>query len=184
MSTEAQTNPVKPLLLSAGAALVVLVFAVWPAEFGFDPTGFGRLTGLSVLSNEQMETALYQEVENGEISFDTKSWTLLPYENLEYKYTLEEGASLIFDWTASAPLHSDFHTDAIIDGEEVSDSFTIITTDGKSGSYTAPYQGIHGWFWENLSTEPVEITLTSRGFYTAATLFRDGGEIPQPINGE
>lgn len=181
---ETKRSPIKPLLFSAAAALIVLVLAVWPAEFGFDPTGFGRLTGLSALSEDSAQTELYHEVENGEMMSDQKTWTLLPYENLEYKYTLKEGASLIYTWSASAPIDYDFHTDAEIDGEEVSDSFMISESDGVSGSYTAPYQGIHGWYWENLSTEPIEISLSSRGFYTAATLFRDGGEIPQPITGE
>lgn len=178
------TNPVKPLLLSGAAGLVVLVFAVWPAEFGFDPTGFGKLTGLSALSNEPAQTELYNTVEDGQIAFDTKSWELLPYEAFEYKYTMVEGAGMVFSWTATAPVEYDFHTDAMVDGEEVSDSFDISKSDGVSGSYVAPYDGIHGIYFENLSTEPVQITLTTRGFYTAATLFRDGGEIPLPINGE
>lgn len=177
-------NPLIPLLASGGAALVVLVFAVWPAEFGFDPTGFGRLTGLSALSEEPAQADLYNKVDEGELAFDTKTWTLEPYENLEYKYTLKKGAGMLFNWSATAPVEYDFHTDAMIDGEEVSDSFDIAKSDGESGSYVAPYDGIHGIFFENLSTEPVQITLTTRGFYTAATLFREGGEIPQPINGE
>lgn len=182
--SEKASNPLIPLAISGGAALVVLVFAVWPAEFGFDPTGFGRMTGLSALSEETAQADLYNTVEEGEIAFDMKRWTLLPYESLEYKYTLKEGAGFVFDWSATAPVEYDFHTDAMVDGEEVSDSFDISKSDGVAGSYVAPYDGIHGIYFANLSTDTVEITLTSRGFYTAATLFRDGGEIPQPINGE
>ncbi|MAK59892.1 MAG: hypothetical protein CMK09_02830 [Ponticaulis sp.] len=182
--SEVQTNPIKPLLFSAAAAAVVLVFAVWPAEFGFDPTGVGKLTGLKALSDQPAQTELYNTVEGGEISFDTKTWELLPFESFEYKYTMKEGAGMVFSWTATAPVEYDFHTDAMMDGEEISDSFEISKSDGVSGSYVAPYDGIHGIFFENLSTEPVEVTLTTRGFYTAATLFRDGGEIPMPINGE
>lgn len=181
---EKTSKPLIPLAISGAAALVVLVFAVWPAEFGFDPTGFGKMTGLSALSEETAQADLYNTVEDGEMAFDTKTWTLLPYESFEYKYTMKEGAGMIFSWSATAPVEYDFHTDAMIDGEEVSDSFDISKSDGVSGSYVAPYDGIHGIYFANLSTETVNITLTTRGFYTAATLFRDGGEIPLPINGE
>ena len=39
---ETKRSPIKPLLFSAAAALIVLVLAVWPAEFGFDPA-FGEI---------------------------------------------------------------------------------------------------------------------------------------------
>ena len=39
-----------PLLFSILVAAIVLVLAVLPAEFGVDPTGFGRASGLVALS--------------------------------------------------------------------------------------------------------------------------------------
>jgi hypothetical protein len=33
------------------------------------------------------------------------------------------------------------------------------------GTFIAPSTGIHGWFWENIGTEPVTIKLVSSGFY-------------------
>jgi hypothetical protein len=36
------------------------------------------------------------------------------------------------------------------------------------GSFTAPTTGIHGWFWENKGNKPVDIHLTTAGFYDSA----------------
>ena len=41
----------------------------------------------------------------------------------------------------------------------------------KHGFYTAPYDGIHGWYWENLNDTDVTITLDAAGFFSEARLF-------------
>jgi hypothetical protein len=41
-----------------------------------------------------------------------------------------------------------------------------------AGSFTAPAGGIHGWFWENTTDDPMTITLTSAGYYRWADEFR------------
>ena len=43
------TTPTKLGLAAAGAA-VLLIAVILPAEYGIDPTGFGRLTSISALS--------------------------------------------------------------------------------------------------------------------------------------
>ena len=40
----------KKLTLAALGAVILLVMVVLPAEYGIDPTGFGRLTSISKLS--------------------------------------------------------------------------------------------------------------------------------------
>lgn len=173
-----------PLAFSIIAALIILVLAVLPAEFGKDYTGFGRLTGLSALSDTHLETTNYNETAAGQIVSDTQTWELLPFENLEYKYRLDEGQSLIFDWSSTGPVEYDFHTDAIIDGEEVSDSFMIASASAATGSYVAPYTGIHGIYFENRGRDAVTINLRTYGFYDEATLFRDGRVLATKIEGE
>ena len=41
----------KRLGIATLGAVVLLVMVVLPAEYGIDPTGFGRLTGISKLSD-------------------------------------------------------------------------------------------------------------------------------------
>ena len=46
-----------------------------------------------------------------------------------------------------------------------------------SGTLTAPFPGIHGWYWENTTGEPVTVTLATAGYYNLAHEFRTG----QPV---
>ncbi len=43
-------------------------------------------------------------------------------------------------------------------------------------TYSAPFSGIHGWFWENRGTGAVDIDLVTSGFYDHAIEFRDGDQ--------
>jgi hypothetical protein len=43
-----------------------------------------------------------------------------------------------------------------------------------SGTMTAPFSGIHGWYWENTTDQAITVTLTSSGYYNIAHEFRDG----------
>ena len=46
-----------------------------------------------------------------------------------------------------------------------------------SGTLTAPFPGIHGWYWENTSDHEVTVTLTTAGFYNLAHEFRTGAPV-------
>ena len=41
-----------------------------------------------------------------------------------------------------------------------------------SGTLTAPFSGIHGWYWENTGDQPITVTLTSAGYYNLSHEFR------------
>jgi hypothetical protein len=43
---------------------------------------------------------------------------------------------------------------------------------GASGTLTAPFAGIHGWYWENPGGAPVTVTLTAAGFYKMSHEFK------------
>ena len=34
-----------------------------------------------------------------------------------------------------------------------------------NGAFVAPFDGIHGWYWLNLTAKPIKITLKISGFY-------------------
>jgi len=53
------------------------------------------------------------------------------------------------------------------------ESFDAQESAQANGTYTAPFSGIHGWYWENTGTEEVTITLTTAGFYSTAHEARD-----------
>ena len=46
------------------------------------------------------------------------------------------------------------------------------------GSYTAPFPGIHGWYWQNRTENAVTLTFSAAGFFSYAQEFRNG-QIPK-----
>jgi hypothetical protein len=43
------------------------------------------------------------------------------------------------------------------------------------GTFVAPAPGIHGWYWKNLSSNPITITLNAVGYFERGTEFRESG---------
>ena len=53
-------------------------------------------------------------------------------------------------------------------GRDYFESYEADYTVGKDqshGTFIAPSSGIHGWFWENRSDQPLTFKLVSAGFY-------------------
>ena len=156
----------KILTATAGALLTaaaLLFGAILPAEYGIDPLGAGRLLGLLALGQAQPF-----RIEEGEYRVDRADLSLYPAEWVEYFYRLDEGSNMLFTWEATGPLTYNFH--ASPDGAPAgyAESFDAQDLQAGHGTYTAPFTGIHGWYWENTGTEEITIALTTAGFYTTA----------------
>ena len=93
----------------------------------------------------------------------------------EYKYRLAEGDTMVYAWESSGPVRAEMHSEAD-DGPEGSAEFFDVVPSGSSGhgTFTAPFPGIHGWYWENLGEETVTLTLRTAGFYTYGVEFPGG----------
>ncbi len=101
-------------------------------------------------------------------------FTLKPTEGMEYKYRLEKGANMVYTWSATGDVLHDMHGEADGASPDSSDSFDNAPRRRGAGALTAPFSGIHGWFWENRTGEPITITLTASGFFTDTIEFRSG----------
>lgn len=182
LSTLAKTTVIA--LVVAGVLLVTLVL---PAEYAIDPIGTGRWLGLTEIASPSLtpvevvslDGAALVPVQNGpvgeypaEFKFDVFEITLQPYEYVEYKYRLEPGATMLYSWTANAPVIHDFHGERVGGAEPAEESFDKQDRRQASGSLTAPFTGIHGWYWENPGGEPVTIRLISSGYYSSALEIR------------
>jgi hypothetical protein len=168
------------------AATVVLVAAVLPAEYGIDPLGTGKALGLTALSGTVAEPVAppagvkVAPVQEGpfalypaQFKVDARELVLGPYEYVEYKYHLEQGAAMLFSWHASDDVMHDFHGDR--DGEpssKAAQSFDARPRRQADGSFTAPFTGIHGWYWENPGGGTVTVNVVTAGFYASAHQFR------------
>ena len=58
---------------------------------------------------------------------------------------------------------------------EDSVSFDIGRGGQASGSFVAPFNGIHGWYWENRTGEEIMVELATTGFYSKATTYGPNG---------
>jgi hypothetical protein len=183
------------LALAAGAALlaagVLLVTVVLPAEFAVDPLGTGAKLGLLPLGEvgQQVDALKQQASEAGRAGgaaaivaaqdkpFQQESvdFKLAPREGMEYKYRLDKGEALLYAWNATAPVNFEFHAEP--DGAPAGYAQTYEKKSAQmqaSGTLTAPFPGIHGWYWENTTDREVTVTLKSAGFYNLAHEFRNG----------
>jgi hypothetical protein len=162
-------------------AAAILVTIVLPAEYGIDLFGTGAMTGVIGLSQTQAPPIVAStsgpiRTQPADFKTDTRRFDLLPFgAYVEYKYPLEPGATILYKWTATGDVNFDFHTEPAGQPPSASESFERGTAREGRGSYTAPYAGIHGWFWENTGEVPVTITVTTVGFYGASKEFRDDG---------
>lgn len=182
------------IALATAAAMfvagVLLVTVVLPAEYGVDPAGTGRLFGL--LQIAQAEDAAPVAVattgstleptrvgantaREGVFRRDTKTFQLAPKEGIEYKYTMRKDDSFVYHWEASDAVISEFHGEPEGSPKGYAEFYEKAEGRTGNGSFYAPAPGIHGWWWENRSENPVTLTLTTAGFYTGATEFRATG---------
>jgi hypothetical protein len=189
----------KKKLLIGGAAAVIIaagitVCFVLPAQFGIDPTGVGAATGLIQIADAANSPELARGAKRtgvltpGESAAEpgkTDHWEieLGPYEATEFKYTLEEGKAMTFKWSASGPLRYDMHAHPFKGGTALTESYAVGTAPEMKGRYVAAFTGIHGWYWQNRSMEPVKLTLDASGAITESTTFDSTGEHKRPLSG-
>lgn len=156
-----------------GAATVLFVL---PAETGFDPTGFGKATGLVQIANPEASKFLERgKMRNGVLTSSVRrlpaepgvqdNWTydVPPYGEIELKYKLDKGAAITFSWEADGPLNYDMHAHPFDGGEELTESYVISKDGQQMGRYVAAFSGIHGWHWQNRGLKTVRITLQASG---------------------
>ena len=172
------------------AAAVVVIF-VLPAEYGKDPTGLGTALGLNKLAEpgknvEQLRgekrTGVLAALDGPiQAADDRYVLELGPFESGEFKYTLKEGDKMRFSWEATGPVDYDMHSHPFDGGTELTESYAVTKGPSQSGIYTAQFTGIHGWYWQNRSTDNVTVTLDAAGPMSASTVFNQVGEADRPL---
>jgi hypothetical protein len=168
---------VRATLAAAAVALLVVLGAVLPAEFGIDPLRTGKALGLLALYEADEATPAAAAPDEGvagpasEYRVDTRELKLGPGQSFEFKYRLAKGDGMVYVWSADGRVTSEFH------GEPSDRALKVQTYDKRddtrgSGTLTAPFAGIHGWYWENRGERELTISLRSAGFFTTAEEFR------------
>jgi hypothetical protein len=165
---------------------LVLVTIVLPAEYGVDPLGTGARLGLLPLGlvGEQVEALnnsaasrdsarnVVVASEERPLHEETVEFKIDPHDFVEYKYRLDTGQALLYSWNATAAVNCELHAEPDGAPRGYAESFEKRpNTQQASGTFIAPFSGIHGWYWENTSDQPVTVMLKSAGFYTMSHEF-------------
>lgn len=116
------------------------------------------------------------------VQSDRFQMELLPYEGIELKYVLDQGAPMLFSWSATAPVNVDMHSHPFDGGTEATESFVIEDRPNQTAVYVAPFSGIHGWYWQNRTMQPVTLTLDAAGAITGSKIFDPAGEHDRPLS--
>jgi hypothetical protein len=176
---------VKVSLTALVVATVILVLFVLPAERSIDVTGLGKVMGLTQMAKGEdaadttpaatpVDPTAYVVPAQTKASIekttpfrsDEKEITLQPHDGIELKAHMKTGDHFIYVWTASAPVKADMH------GEKKGDTSGAFTEYWKEkgltsdqGALTAPFDGIHGWYFRNQGETPLTVKIKTWGFY-------------------
>jgi hypothetical protein len=189
----------RTLLIGGGVALVaaaaIVTMFVLPAEYGIDPTGVGKATGVLKIAEPGPSIELQRGMKRTGVltpsetplpaepgASDTYEITLAPFGAIEMKYEITQGQQMVFHWQASAPVHVDMHAHPFEGGTALTESYVIDDAiQAQSGRYVAPFTGIHGWYWQNRTLNDVTITLQASGKLIGSRTFDQFGEHPRAL---
>lgn len=173
-------------------AVAILVTIYLPAEHAIDPTGVGRVLGLTEMGEIKVQLADEAEADRlldeqrardqsssvlesvidlfvgtahaQEAWRDEVTFTLEPGATAEIKMTMEAGNVVDYAWSATGGrVNFDLHAHS--GGESIDYERGSGQTSGE-GSIEAPFAGDHGWFWRNRDTTPITMTIQLRGEYS------------------
>ncbi len=176
--------------IALGIAVVILFTAVLPAEYGVDPTGVGRIIGLTQMGEIKQSLAREAAAEAAEESAaapvdvatkvapeavatpedslppdqHTARVELLPNEGKELKLSMRKGARVAYAWSSDGGVvNHDTHADSTGAPQSYHRYSRATGVSADSGTLVAAFDGKHGWFWRNRGSGAVTITLQVRG---------------------
>lgn len=173
MQIEQPLPSFKKLLISTAVALVVaallLVAVIWPAEYGLDPLGTGRLLGLDALSAGSARMSV------GGAGFNSGVYEikLRSGEEQEHKALMKKNATITYTWEVRGAQRGmvlfDFHGEPT-EGDFPAGYFKSYGEGEGSmskGTFVAPFTGRHGWYWQNVTGESVTVVVKLAGNYVS-----------------
>ena len=133
-------------------------------------------TSCATSPSDWIEIALPNEIfyqHRFEFDSDVIEIPLRAQQSLEYMVNLKRGGSISYDWQASnlpepKLLLAEFHGHTIRESDDPGEImfYKVGRSATSEGHLVAPFDGIHGWYFSNESSEVITITLNISGFYT------------------
>lgn len=160
-SNQKSRSLLKATVMSLVVAIVVLVLFILPAEYNIDPTGVGEKLGLTVFNAEAKSVATLVAKQDQQ---DSVILTVPAGKGIEYKLAMKKYSKATYEWTTrSGELYVDLHGEPKGDTTGYFESYTIVIINEMKGSFTAPFEGSHGWYWKNNSASDIQVQLTFNG---------------------
>ena len=187
---------IKSTVMAVLVAILLLLVAILPAEYGLDPTGVGKILGLTKMG--EIKVVFAQEVvasHTGEsIPLNTPvvppaepiakvsypelakpeatplshelKVKLAPNEGTEIKVVMVEGDKVDYSWWTDGG-RANF--DVHGDSKQLNinyHNYSKGSEEKSKGVIEAAFDGSHGWFWRNRTTKAMTIILKTSGEYT------------------
>lgn len=135
-------------------------------------------------SNSTPGTATANTVQPGVYKVDRHQITLKPKEGIEYKYEMKKGATMVYSWkTGGVKIDHEFHGEPEGAPRGYADFYLQEKgVDQSHGTFLAPSNGIHGWYWENTSDRDVTVTINASGFFSRAFTLSRAGRVPRELS--
>jgi hypothetical protein len=184
---------VRSTAIAAVSAAVLLVTVVLPAEYGIDPTGVGRVLGLTAMG--EIKTRLAREAAADAAATaqppappaavavppapvaappspaapaavwrDEFRFVLTPGQGTEIKLRMQAGEVARYSWSVEGGVvNFDTHGDG--GGSSISyEKGRAVAAD--EGELVAAFTGNHGWYWRNRGLADVTVVLRTGGSYS------------------
>ena len=176
----------KSTVIAIIMAIILLVMVIFPAEYGTDPTGVGRLLGLkemgeikmslldeSYKESSQQNTTPSIEIDhteevmvNNTINKDVVEITIEPGQAIEIKLEMKSGSLVQYEWkTIMGVLNYNLHGDGYKGSQQFISYKKGRMVPSDSGELKAEFDGYHGWFWRNREKFSVTVSFQTSGDY-------------------
>ncbi len=194
---------IKSVIIAFIIGVVVLVTAVFPAEYGIDPVGTGKLFGFSKLyQNNEEVIEVKKDAPTSILNFekikmekvgspanvpkpieannpppvtqfvereDTIEVIVPAGKGIEYKIKMLKYGSTKYEWATDAGIvYIDFHGEVKQDNPPKNvfyESYTLAYSNNMAGTFTAPFEGKHGWYFRNDEKKDITVTIRLKGQY-------------------
>lgn len=171
---------IRSTVIAVCVATAILLGAVLPAEYGIDPTGVGRVLGLTQMGKLKLELAKEAEADAakvvaasspssltgpvGSTKTDSMIVTLGAGESIEVKLAMLKGQRAEYTWqTDSGSIYYDLHAETLKLPRTAPHRYSEGKLHGAQGEIVAEFDGVHGWYWNNESDRAVRIVVKAWG---------------------
>jgi hypothetical protein len=180
---------VRSTFIALAVAAALLVTVVLPAEYAIDPTGIGRMLGLTQMGEikgqlaEEAAADAAKDRDAAQTSTTTPSapaatadaasadtWRdemrveLAPDQGAEIKLVMKAGQKADFSWIAEGGVvNFDLHGDGGAEAISYEKGRGAASDDGV---LEAAFDGNHGWFWRNRGMAPLTVVIRTKGEYS------------------